>query len=115
MPTVPYDKSIAYLVQKYVKEHPGCRCTDISRALGLNPKSVNNRLFKMRQAGHVKRKNVGAPRSVRVTWEVGAEPDVIELVTDNPRDGAMSQTTVRTWEPHLLRDPMVALLFGQAA
>lgn len=98
-------------VEDYVTAHPRCQSAEIVRELDLCKNTVNMTLQRLRSSGLVRRIQVKPAKGPQVTyWEAGLEPGLILI---DAIEGAPKRRTVTTWEPHLFRDPLVAIFFSK--
>lgn len=109
MDNIASNASIAQKIYRYVLDNPRCKRSDIAAFLGLSVSTTSNYLTRMHEAGKIARHDNKGCRRNGVLWEVGGEDSIDSKI------GVPQQTTVSTWAPCTLRDPLTAALFGMGS
>jgi hypothetical protein len=96
-------------VRRHIVDNPGVSVREMVDALGLDAQNIRNSVCRLNANGHIRRQ---APRAgeKRVRWEAGPDQNYENRIAEY---GQPKQTTVSTWEPCTLTDPMIDHLFGR--
>lgn len=89
-------------------EGKGVRMREIAAKLGCNANTANTYCAELRARGLVHMQRTGN----KVLWIAGKDPEPPLERVPSKQCHMPKQTTVSTWEPHHVRDPLDALLFG---
>lgn len=104
------DLSSASKILLYLQRTPGRTLREIAQDLAIVENTVRTCLFRLAVEGEV-RKMPRIDGERRCRWEVGEDAEY--LTRDKPGT-QFKHTTVTEWEPHMVRDPLTAALFGPA-
>lgn len=108
IPILPNDNlSNIRQVELHIESHPNCTARDIADAIGFSTNAVSVNLCRLRAEGRIKRVQIEGDKRVR--WAVGVD-DAFEV--KEPSEGRPNRRMVSEWTPHMVRDPLVAYLFG---
>lgn len=94
-------------VQKFLEENEPCTIRTIAEVLSISTNSVRTIIVRLHQKGLVRQCKDESFKTVH--WEMGCDEN---LVFD---DEPPKRERITSWEPHMVRDPLVAALYGPPA
>lgn len=106
--TSPHAIKVLDRIESFILNSDGVTAIQIERHTGLANSTVCAYLRELRGEGRIRVRKVEGMKARHNVWEAGVDHDFI-----NADDVPESRSTVKTWAPHHVRDPLVAALFGQ--
>lgn len=94
-------------VQQFLEENEPCTIRTIAEVLSINTNSVRTILVRLHQKGIVRRCNNAPMKGAH--WEMGCDENLV-FDEEPPK-----RERITSWEPHMVRDPLVAAFYGPPA